>query len=172
MFTPIYKELNNLLCLFSSFQLNLPERIISSLINLCLELICFGMSSTLICLDGEYYEYHGGEKEEQGLAIGGYKLAFLANLVASYLFEKAKANFHPTIYHSIYRDDGFVVFKGRKSVREIKDWLDEFQQTVDKAAGNQQLQFNAEIWKPDENPPPSSERGQGSSCEERRIPFP
>ena len=25
-------------------------------INLCLELICFGMSSTLICFDVEYYE--------------------------------------------------------------------------------------------------------------------
>ena len=52
-------------------------------INLCLELINFGMSSTLIFFDGEYYEYHGGEKEEQGLAIGGYESAFLANLVAS-----------------------------------------------------------------------------------------
>ena len=66
-------------------------------INLCLELIRFGMSSTLICFDGEYYEYYGGEKEEQGLAIGGYELAFLADLVASYLFEKAKAHFYPTI---------------------------------------------------------------------------
>ena len=29
-------------------------------INLCLELIHFGMSSTLISFDGEYHEYHGG----------------------------------------------------------------------------------------------------------------
>ena len=87
-------------------------------------------------------------------------MAFLDDLVASYLFEKAKAHFHPTIYHGIYRDDGLVVFKGKKSVKEIKDWLDEFQQTVDKAAGNQHLQFTTEIWKPDENPSPSSERGQ------------
>ena len=79
------------------------------------------MSSTLICFDGEYYEYHGGEKAEQGLAIGGYESAFLANLVASYLFKKSKAHFYPTIYHGIYRDDGLVVFKGKKSVREIKD---------------------------------------------------
>ena len=28
-------------------------------INLCLDLILFGMSSTLISFDGEYYEYHG-----------------------------------------------------------------------------------------------------------------
>ena len=40
-------------------------------INLCLDLIQFGMSLTLIYVDREYYEYHGGEREEQGLAIGG-----------------------------------------------------------------------------------------------------
>ena len=68
-------------------------------------------------------------------------------------FEKSKAHFHPTIYHGIYRDDGLVALKGKKSVKEIKDWLDEFQKTVDKAAGNQHLQFTAEIWKPDDNPP-------------------
>ena len=54
-------------------------------INLCLYLIHFGMSSTLISIDGDYYEYHGGEREEQGLAIGGYESAFLADLDASYL---------------------------------------------------------------------------------------
>ena len=52
-------------------------------INLCLELIHFGMSSILISFDGEYYKYHGREREEQGLAIGGYESAFLADLVAS-----------------------------------------------------------------------------------------
>ena len=35
--------------------------------NLCLELIRFGMRSTIISFDGESYEYHGGKKEEQGL---------------------------------------------------------------------------------------------------------
>ena len=47
-------------------------------------------------------------------------MASLGNLVASYLFEKAKANFYPTIYHGIYIDDRLVVFKGKKSVKEIK----------------------------------------------------
>ena len=82
------------------------------------------MSSTLIFFDGEYYDYHGGEREEQGLAIGGYELAFLSNLVASYLFEKAKLNFRPTIYHRIYQGYGLVLFKGKKKVSEIKDWLE------------------------------------------------
>ena len=31
-------------------------------INLCLNLIQFGMSSTLIYFDGEYYEYHWRER--------------------------------------------------------------------------------------------------------------
>ena len=52
-------------------------------INLCLELIIFGMSSTLISFNIEYYEYHSGEKEQQGLAIGGYESALLSDLVAS-----------------------------------------------------------------------------------------
>ena len=45
-------------------------------INSCLKLICFGISSTLISFYGKYYEYHGGKKQEQGLAIGGYELGF------------------------------------------------------------------------------------------------
>ena len=93
-------------------------------INLFLELIHFGMSSTLISFDVGYYDYHGVEREEQGLAIGGYESAFLADLVASYLFEEAKANFRPTIYHIIYRCDGLVVFKGNKKASEIRDWIE------------------------------------------------
>ena len=86
-------------------------------INLCLEIICFGMSSTLIYFDSKYYTYHGGEREEQGLLIGGYESAFLADLVASYLFEKSKSNSSLTTYQGIYRDDGLVVFEGKKSAR-------------------------------------------------------
>ena len=59
-------------------------------INLFLKLIYFGLKSTLISFNGKYNEYHESEKEEQGFAIGGYELAFLANLVVSYLFDKSK----------------------------------------------------------------------------------
>ena len=34
----------------------------NKIINLCLDLIPFGMSYTLIYFDGKYYEYHGGKK--------------------------------------------------------------------------------------------------------------
>ena len=108
-------------------------------INLCLDLIQFGMSSTLISFDREYYKYHGGEREEQGLATGGYKSEFLEDLVASYLFEKSKENFRLTIYHGIYQDDGLVFFIGKKRASEIKDLFEDFQQMVNTAAGNQHL---------------------------------
>ena len=70
----------------------------------------------------------------------------MADLVASYLFEKANLNFCPTIYHSIYLDDGLVAFKGNKKASEIKDWLEEFQKKVNTVTGNRHLQFTAEIW--------------------------
>ena len=70
----------------------------------------------------------------------------LADLVASYLFEKAKANFFPTIYRGIYRDGRLIDFKGKKKASKIKDWLEEFQQTANMATGNQHLQFTSEIW--------------------------
>ena len=65
----------------------------------------------------EYCEYYGGKKKEQRLEKGGYELEFLANLVASYLFEKSKALVNLTTYHGIYSYDGLVVFKGNKSVK-------------------------------------------------------
>ena len=67
----------------------------------------------------------------------------LADLVESYLFEIAKAIINPKTYHGIYLDDVLVVFKGNKSVNEIKYWLEEFQQKVKRAAGNSHLQFTA-----------------------------
>ena len=73
-------------------------------------------------------------------------MAFLADLVASYHFEKAKANFYPTTYHGIYIYDVLVVLKGKKIAKEIKHLLEYFQKTVNIAAGNQYLQYTAEIW--------------------------
>ena len=39
-----------------------------------------------------------------------------------------------------------VVLKGDNKVKEIIEWLNEFQHTVNKAADNQHFQFTAEIW--------------------------
>ena len=45
------------------------------------------------------------------------------------------------------------MFTGKKIAKEVKYWLEEFQQTVNKAAGNQYLQFTAEIWTTKKNSP-------------------
>ena len=66
-------------------------------------------------------------------------MALLTYLVASYLFEKLKTLLNRETYHGIYKYDGLVAFKVKNSVQKIKDWLADFQQTVDKTAGNQNL---------------------------------
>ena len=75
----------------SYFKRSLPKNQQSN-IKLCLKLIAFGMSSTLLTFEDKYYEY--GEKgiETKVLAIGGYESAFLADLVASYLSKNATIN--------------------------------------------------------------------------------
>ena len=75
----------------------------------------------------------------------------LASLVVAYLFEKANTLLKRTTYHGIYRDESLVVLKGKKSIKEIKHWLVEFQKISDKELGNQHLQFTAEIWTNDKN---------------------
>ena len=85
-------------------------------IKLCLKLIGFGMSSTLLNFQDKYYEYGDEGLETKGLAIGGYESAFLVDLVASYLLEVTNNQFKEVMWRGIYRDDGLLVFKGKKSL--------------------------------------------------------
>ena len=75
-----------------------------------------GVISTLLTFGGEYFEY--GEKgiETKVLEIGGYESYFLADLVASYLFEKCNNQCKEFLWKGIYRDNGLLVFKGKRSV--------------------------------------------------------
>ena len=84
-FSPVKKEI-------SHFKRNSPKSQKSRVI-LCLKFIAFGMSSTLLTFGEKYFGY--GEKgiETKGLTIGGYESSFLADLVASYLFEKRNNQF-------------------------------------------------------------------------------
>ena len=95
----------------------------------------------------------------------------MAYLVASYLFEKAKPIFRPEIYHGIYLDDVLVVFKGKKKANEIKDWLKEFQQTVNTAAGNQHLKFTTEIWTDGANSPTPEKEDRVQIVKNEKFPF-
>ena len=93
------------------------------------------MSSTVLTFEEKYFEY--GEKgiKTKGLAIGGYKLDFLANLLDPYLFEEGNNQFKEILLQGIYRDLGLLVFKGKKSLSEIKIWREDFQSRVNKIAG-------------------------------------
>ena len=83
-------------------------------IDLCLRLIGFGMNSTLLNFQDKYYEYGEEGFETKGLVIGGYELAFLADFLDSYLFEVTNNKFKEFLWRRIYRDDGLLVFKGRR----------------------------------------------------------
>jgi len=56
-----------------------------------------------------------------------------------------------TKYHGIYRDDGFLIFKGLKTKVQLDKWLKTFQWRVDKIAESNCLQFTMECWKIDED---------------------
>eukprot|EP00957_Ditylum_brightwellii_P004469 339739-Ditylum_brightwellii.AAC.1 len=103
------------------------------MIDLCMDIVQFRMKSTLIQFKGRYFVYKGAAKwkeiseEDVALAIGAYKSAFLADIVASYVFEETKECFVKCIYHGIYRDNGLVAFEGKKNKREIQIWLRKYQ---------------------------------------------
>eukprot|EP00957_Ditylum_brightwellii_P026782 2025778-Ditylum_brightwellii.AAC.1 len=91
-----------------------------------MDIVQFGMKSTLIQFKGRYFIYQGATKgkeiseEDVALAIGAYESAFLADIVASYVFEETEECFIKCIYRGIYRDDGLVAFEGRRNKREIQ----------------------------------------------------
>eukprot|EP00957_Ditylum_brightwellii_P158045 12030788-Ditylum_brightwellii.AAC.1 len=116
-------------------------------------LVKFGMKSTLIQLRDKYYKYKGAagasvDKEDIGLAIGGFESAWHADLVTSYLLEMTENRFTKTITKGIYCDDGLVMFSGVKSRRELRRWQKRFQQQINNITGGDFLQFTVEIWMP------------------------
>eukprot|EP00957_Ditylum_brightwellii_P031508 2389183-Ditylum_brightwellii.AAC.1 len=65
--------------------------------------------------------------KDVALAIVAYESAFLADIVASCIFEEAEEYFRECIYRGMYRDDGLVVFVGPRNKREIQEWLWKYQ---------------------------------------------
>ena len=118
----------------------------------CLQLLKFGMSTTLLSFCDKYYLYDGDlEIQNRGLTIGGYESAWLADLAMSYLLDNSKdiINDSNLIYFGIYRDDGIGVFKGKSKIATAKWWLDRLQRRINKIAGNDFLKFTMEIWRSD-----------------------
>ena len=64
-----------------------------------------------------------------------------------------------------------MVFKGKKKASDIKDWLEEFQQTLNTAAGKQHLQFTSEIWKNEANFPTPAKEDRVQIVTNDEFPF-
>ena len=76
-----------------------------SRLNVCLKLIQFGMSHTLLMFKNAYYEHRGhGVPSDRGLTIGGLESAWLADLAGAYVLQSVPRHFRGTIYHGLYRD--------------------------------------------------------------------
>ena len=84
------------------------------------------------------------------LTIGGYDSAWLADLVASYIFELAADHFEETSFFGIYRDDGLQSHHGIRPAEEMEDWLHTFQEKVNTIVGDTSIQFTMDVWKPGE----------------------
>jgi hypothetical protein len=116
----------------------------------CLDLIKFGMGHSLFCFQGRYFEYNGEVAEqERGLTIGGFESAWLADLVAAFILEVLDNRFRRCCsYAGIYRDDGFLVFKGQRSFSDLERWLIGFQAAVDLLVEGDYFKFTMVMWDP------------------------
>ena len=109
-------------------------------IDTCLEMDKFGMGNTLLTFIDKYCEYGGEDDvEERGLTIGGNELAWLADLVTSYILENMKEHFKEMPFKGIYCHDGIVIFKGNLKASEVGNWLKMFQAEVDELASGIKL---------------------------------
>jgi hypothetical protein len=129
-----FKHVQNVVEYFSS---GLSERGIET-VNECLELICFGMENTLLTSQDQYYIYDGDQSlDEKGLTIGGYESAWPADLVAAYILAEVDEElFSDATFFGMYRDDGLVVFKSKKTKTQVHTWLNDFQLAVDELCDN------------------------------------
>ena len=58
-------------------------------IKKCLDILKFSMGTTIVSFRDKYYEYRvNPDSDQQGLTIGEFESAFLADLEASYIFDK------------------------------------------------------------------------------------
>jgi hypothetical protein len=91
------------------------------------------MGNTIVSFRDRYYEYGvDPDPNRRGVTIGGFESAFLADLEATYIFEKL----HHLLEQHIrlvgtYRDDKIIVFWGNRLNKWLKNRLSIFQKEVD-----------------------------------------
>ena len=128
------------------FSKGLQQRELNKIMH-CMEMIRFGMNSTYLMFQDSYYQYDGDHDiQDVALSIGAFESAWLADIVGSYLYLESPDSFDATTYNGTYRDDGLVVFPGRKTHPQIVAWLQQFQARVNELADGDYLQYTCELW--------------------------
>ncbi len=113
-------------------------------IRKCLESLKFSMGNTIVSFRDKYYEYGVDPNPDcQGLTIGGFELAFLADLLeASDIFDKLSYILKRCIqFFGTFHDNKIIVFQGSRSNKWLYDWLNTFQSQVDRLLGTLDSQF-------------------------------
>eukprot|EP00957_Ditylum_brightwellii_P139447 10627750-Ditylum_brightwellii.AAC.1 len=95
----------------------------------------FGMQTTLVCFQDQYYNYKGvvggdemeANEDDNGLAIGTYESAFCADISATYTYKMCDKIFAKLRYAGLYLDDGLAIFEGKKTRCQTITWLRDFQ---------------------------------------------
>jgi hypothetical protein len=110
------------------------------------------MGNAIVSFRDKYYEYGvNPDPNRRGLTIGGFESAFLADLEATYIFEKLHYLLEQHVkFIDTYRDDEIIVFHGNKTSEWLKNWLLTFQGEVNRLLGTVDIQFTMEIWRPGE----------------------
>ena len=68
--------------------------------------------------------------QDKALMIGGYKSAWLVDLVAAYMLENIQQHFKIMKYFGIYRGNGIYVTNKIMNKHESVKWLINFQMVV------------------------------------------
>jgi hypothetical protein len=98
------------------FARQLPE-LHQEKVKRCLDILQFSMGNTIVSFQNKYYEYGvNPDPNRRDLTIGGFELAFLADLEATYIFEKLHHLLEAHVkYIGTYRDDEIIVFRGSRT---------------------------------------------------------
>jgi hypothetical protein len=116
----------------------------------CLDILEFSMGNTIVSFRDKYYEYGvDPDPNRRGLTIGSFESAFLADLEATYIFEKLHRLLEQHVrFIGTYYNDEIILFWGNRLNEWLKNWLSIFQKEVDRLLGNVDIQFTMEIWRP------------------------
>eukprot|EP00957_Ditylum_brightwellii_P139738 10648905-Ditylum_brightwellii.AAC.2 len=98
-------------------------------------MIAFGMKTTLVQFQEEYYNYkgvveddmEGTSKDDNGLAIGAFEAVFCADTDVTYVYKMCENIIEKLKYAGTYWDDCLTIFDGQKTVNETIKWVRNFQ---------------------------------------------